>query len=254
MTGQTDLTHSLKKPVVAIIIPSFNEGPRLLRTLRTLVSYIEEANHPTIRERDFNILVVDDGSHPLTDTKTLQESRGSQCQIFLLRHWVNLGQGAALQTGIEFAREKIHPDHFVTMDADGQHSPSDLPLLLETIIKTETDIVFGNRFIGISNTPALRRAVLAAAGWFEYWMTGLKLGDAHNGYRIFNSKLGDAINLKYNRMAHATEFKEFVGKYGFRFTEAKVSIHYSQESLAKGQSNIGAFRIIRDLIAGHIFD
>jgi glycosyltransferase involved in cell wall biosynthesis len=254
MISRTESNPPRQRPLLAVIIPSYNEGNRLTSTLEKLVAFIENSDHPKVKERDFAVVVVDDGSDATLAPKISREIRSERVQSFILKHWVNLGQGAAIQTGIEFARETLCPDHYITMDADGQHSPTDIPSLLETLMATESDVVFGNRFLGVSNAPPLRRAVLAAATRFEYWITGLRLGDAHNGYRIFNSRFAQAVNLKYNRMAHATEFKELVGKFGFRFAESKVNIHYSEESLAKGQSNIGAFRIIRDLIAGHIFD
>jgi glycosyltransferase involved in cell wall biosynthesis len=238
---------------IAIVIPSFNELNRLATTIRSLVAYLESPLPPSLAQKRFFIVVVDDGSLVPPSPESFIQPASPKISIYLLRHCVNLGQGAAIQTGVEYARETINPDYFVTMDADGQHQPSDLPALFEKLLETESEIVFGNRFEGRSNVPLFRKALLSVATLFEFMITGIRLGDAHNGYRIFTAHFGSLIQLKFNRMAHATEFKQIVNRHRIKYAEAKVDIRYSVESLDKGQTNIGAFRVLRELISGFLF-
>lgn len=242
--------------IVSIVVPVFNEGEALLSFLRQLIQSLEmpPTNFQTF---SFKIVIVDDGSKKpikilLNDTPTACH----QTKIYLLRHSINLGQGAALQTGIEFARDMLASDYFVTMDSDGQHSEKDLFPMLMHLINSQHDIIFGNRFIEsrVSNMPKSRLLLLKVASLFERKLTGLKLGDAHNGFRAFNRVCSTKIDLKLNRMAHATEFKQIVSQHSLKYSDFPVSIRYSSESLAKGQKNSGALIILRDLFKTYLFE
>lgn len=235
------------KDNLAIIIPVFNEHQSLLTTVSAIQS------HPRL-EQTFNqvhLCIVDDGS-----TQPISASFKNKTQwltIHLLRHAVNLGQGAALQTGISYALELEKAHYFVTMDADGQHNPADLLALLAPVMHGQADIVFGNRFATKSNVPMMRKLVLKLAIKFEQWLTGLNLRDAHNGYRAFSRFSASKIRLEQNRMAHATEFKLICKKTQLRVSEVPVAIRYSDETLSKGQSSLGAIKIMKDLITHTIF-
>ncbi len=171
-----------------------------------------------------------------------------------LRHLINLGQGAALQTGIEYAEKVLNCDFYITMDADGQHQCEDLETLLRPTLEGQSDIVFGNRFLGASAwIPPLRKLVLQGGIFFERIVTGLKLGDSHNGYRAFNRKVAQAMRIQLNRMAHATEIKQIVAAHRFKYQEVPVKIIYTSETLAKGQRNLGALVILKDLLSAYLF-
>jgi hypothetical protein len=128
--------------------------------------------------------------------------------------------------------------------------------MLKHLIGNNADIVFGNRFHNdmAMTIPKSRFILLKLATIFERKLTGLPLGDAHNGFRIFNRKCAELIDLKLNRMAHATEFKQIVSRNSLKFTEFPVSIQYSPETLAKGQANSGAVIILRDLLKTFLFE
>jgi hypothetical protein len=139
------------------------------------------------------------------------------------------------------------------MDADGQHGAHDV-IALARAIDDGADVAFGNRFLGDSNVPHVRRALLRAARVFEWAITGLRLADAHNGLRAFSGRAIERIAIRQNRMAHATEIKQRVSRAGpLTVVEIPVTVRYTRESLAKGQTSLGAVVIVRDLILQYLF-
>lgn len=251
------MTQSNSKKTLTIVVPAFNEGKRLVDFLHAFL-----AQAPTVRAKlgdaaaRICIVVVDDGS-----TKTLRldgkvEVGDSGVEIYTLRHIVNLGQGAALLTGMVYALEVLDSDYIATMDADGQHLPEDLPTLTKHLIDEHLDIVFGNRFHdgrAHASMPKSRFLLLKAALAFERVLTGLVLSDAHNGFRVMTASCAAQMKLQQNRMAHATEIKQITYHYGLRYGEQPVTIKYNDEALAKGQRNVDALKILKDLATVYIF-
>ena len=177
-----------------------------------------------------------------------------------MRHGLNRGQGAALQTGIDFSLEK-EADIIITFDADGQHQVTDIERLVEPIIKGEVDVVLGSRFISSpkskvqspkSTIPFLRVVVLKLAVFFDRFRTGLKITDTHNGLRAFSYKAAQKIKMTQDGMAHASEILERVASNNLRYKEIPVSIKYTDYSKKKGQSIFNSFKILADLILGKI--
>ncbi|MFH1857524.1 MAG: glycosyltransferase family 2 protein [Candidatus Omnitrophota bacterium] len=215
---------------VFIVVPIFNEGPVLREVISELLGF-----YPTV-------VAVDDGS---TDNslETIQD-----LPVFSLRHLVNRGQGAALQTGIQFALQK-GAEIIVTFDGDGQHDPRDIEKLLAPIQAGEADIVLGSRFLEKgSPPPACRRMLLASAVFFTRFTTGLSITDTHNGSRAFSREAALKIQLTMDRMAHASEIFEIIRKEKLRYREVPVHIRYTPYSLRKGQSSWNLFRILWSLL------
>jgi polyprenyl-phospho-N-acetylgalactosaminyl synthase len=193
------------------------------------------------------VIVVDDGS--ADDTGAMALAHGAE----LLVHRINLGQGAALQTGIRYAlRERA--DLIVTFDADGQHSPEDVPCMVEALHKAGADIAIGSRFLGSTEAISwIRRIVLRGAVVYTRAATGLPVTDAHNGLRVLTRKAAGSIVIRQNRMAHASEILDEVARRGLRFVEVPVHVRYTPYSISKGQKLSGAFEILIDLMSGHFF-
>lgn len=233
---------SRPEPRVAILMPVHNGVESLRATLETLRS----------RDEAITVFLVDDGSEPAIAPSDLPETNDA-FRIVLARHVVNLGQGAALETARQLAlRDATHYAAYVTMDADGQHRAADA-LALARAIEEGADVAFGNRFLGDSNVPRARRAILLFARWFERAITGLRLADAHNGLRAFGRSALERVAIRQNRMAHATEIKLLVSKTKLRIVEVPVSVRYTKETLARGQKNAGAALILRDLMLQYLF-
>jgi len=218
---------------VFIVIPAYNEGPCIESVLEGL-----RRHYP-------NVVVVDDGS---TDD-TYDRAKGAS---FLLRHSVNRGQGAALQTGIEYALKR-GAQCIVTFDSDGQHDPDDIPAMLGPIQSGEVDITLGSRFLGQAvNLPISRKILLRLAIIFTRLVNGVALTDAHNGFRAFSRRAAQSVNITLDRMAHASELIDFVVQSKLPYREVPVSIHYTEYSLSKGQSSRGALRIVFHYLLGRM--
>lgn len=231
---------------IAIVIPTFNEGARLKATIIEISEYLRQSN-----DYEYDIVVIDDASS--TSVRSINLS--GALPIHLITHPVNLGQGAALETGFSYCRENLKPDFVVTVDADGQHNHKDIPKFLSYCEDKNLDIVFGNRFSdGTSNVPIVRRLILKVAMLFERYITGLELNDSHNGFRVFNANTLSVLRITQNRMAHATEIKQIVSRERLKFSELPTTITYSEESLNKGQSNAGSLIILRDLLKHYLFE
>ena len=189
------------------------------------------------------VICVDDGSD---DSSAIQAGKAG---AEVICHPFNLGQGAALQTGIEAALN--HPDvqYIVTFDADGQHLASDAELMVNKLMQTGNDVVFGSRFLdGRTELQRAKRLVLKCAILYTNALSGMKLTDAHNGLRAFKRNVAQSIHLTHDGMAHATEIVNQIGKAGFSFCEMPVHIKYTDYSKAKGQSLWNSINILFDLI------
>ncbi len=211
-----------------IVIPAYNEE-------RVIGSVLEELSGR-------NVVVVDDCS---TDTTKLVASK---YQVHLLSHPVNLGQGAALQTGITYAllngAEKI-----VTFDADGQHSVSDIEKLIDAL--TNYDVALGSRFLesgSAENLPTSRRVLLKCAALYTRASTGLTLTDTHNGLRALSRHAAEKIVITQNRMAHATQVLQLIAYHKLSYIEVPVNIKYTEYSLAKGQKMSNSLNILWDSV------
>ncbi|HPZ83258.1 MAG TPA: glycosyltransferase family 2 protein, partial [Thermogutta sp.] len=150
---------------VWVVVPAYNESARLGNTLKDLLTVAQ------------TVVVVDDGSKD--DTYDV----ASQYPVWVLRHVVNLGQGAALQTGITFALRQ-GAQYVATFDADGQHDARDLLSMLEMLQSSGADYALGSRFLGrAEGIPWHRRLMLRAAVLFTRLLSGAVVSDTHNGIR-----------------------------------------------------------------------
>jgi glycosyltransferase involved in cell wall biosynthesis len=220
---------------VWVVCPAYNEAS----TIRGVVSRLMNAGH--------NVVVVDDGS--IDDTTRLVAHRATA----VVRHPINLGQGAALKTGIDFALSQ-GAEIVVTFDTDGQHRVSDIPRLLEALTRNQADFALGSRFLGqSSNMPFARRMLLRGARLFTTVTTGLQLTDAHNGLRAFTRRGASALRLRQNRMAHASEILADIARSGMRYVEVPVTIDYTAYSMAKGQRAGDLVMILLDLFARRLY-
>jgi len=216
---------------VGVVIAAYNEAGVIARVITD------------VRRCGYPVVVVDDGSADAT------AQVAAEAGAVVINHPVNLGQGAALQTGIEYALAEA-ADFVVTFDADGQHRADDIAGLLKPLTENNADFALGSRFLGASiDLPASRRALLKAATLFTRLTTGLRVTDTHNGLRAMTRRGANHIALRQNRMAHASELLEQIARSGLRYVEVPVTIEYSAYSLAKGQKLSDSLAILVDLSA-----
>lgn len=191
-----------------------------------------------------HVVCVDDGSQDDTGAVALRAG------AHLVRHPVNLGQGAAIQTGIEYARSQPGAEVFVTFDADGQHRVKDVMRMIDRLTAEDVDIVIGTRFAdqGVhSEVPVLKRIVLRTAVWLSPRSRRLNLSDAHNGLRVFNRKVAGGLDIAISGMGHASEIVALVDENNWRVTEEPVEILYTDYSKSKGQPLVNGVNIVFDV-------
>ena len=215
---------------VWIIVPAFNEA----QVIGAVVA--------DLRAVFAHVVCVDDGSRD--DTADIALRAGAH----VVSHPVNLGQGAAIQTGVEYARRQPGAAVFATFDADGQHRVTDVVSMMERLSQGDVDVVIGTRFAGaaISHTPPLKRLILRAAAWLSPSSRRLGLTDAHNGLRVFDKTIADHLNLTMNGMSHASEFIALIDENRWRVAEEPVEILYTEYSLSKGQPLLNGVNIVFD--------
>ncbi|MFF4385845.1 MULTISPECIES: glycosyltransferase family 2 protein [unclassified Streptomyces] len=215
---------------VWLVIPAYNEG-------QVIADVVEGA-----RKTFPNIVVVDDGS---TDDSA---KHIAMTGAHLVRHPVNLGQGAALQTGLTYALAQPGARYFATFDADGQHQTKDVETMVAVLRRDEADVVLGSRFIEQNGqVPWIKQVVLRTAAAVSPTARKLKLTDAHNGLRVLGREAAEQLNITMNGMAHASELVGFLAGSTLRVTEVPVDILYTDYSRAKGQSLINGVNILFDI-------
>ena len=227
----------MRSDSIYIIIPVFNERQTIKQVVESLLVL------------EYNIVIVDDGSTDATRDCV------NDLPVFYLKHEINLGQGAALQTGIEFALQR-DAEILISFDGDGQHQAADLVNLIKPLVLREANVVLGSRFLpaSITNIPFLKKQAILLARVIHYLFTGLWLSDAHNGLRAFDRKAASVLDLKENRMAHASEILFKLHQHEFRIKEVPVSILYSEYSKSKGQSVFSGIKIFFDILLNRIFE
>ena len=220
------------KDTTYIVIPAYNEESAIGAVVAEL-----KISWP-------RVVVVDDGSRDNTGSVARQSG------ATVLTHAINRGQGAALQTGITYALRR-GARIVVTLDSDGQHRAEDVDTLVAPIAEGRAEAVLGSRFLGSTeNMPALRHLILRAAIIFTRITSGARVTDAHNGLRAFSRTAASQIEIRLDRMAHASEIVDQAAVHGIRCVEVPVHLRYSDYSKRKGQTGFGVFRVLFDYLWG----
>lgn len=215
-----------------VIIPAYNETSRIQAVIRDVLAYVPR------------VVVVDDCS--CDDTG----DRAREAGAIVLKHLINRGQGAALQTATDYALHQLGAEVIVHFDADGQMQASDINRLVAPIVRGEADIVLGSRFLGTraENMPLFRRIMLRAGVLFIAIVSGLKITDSQNGFRALSRTAALELRITLDRIAHASEILDLIKVRSLRYQEQPVTIRYSSETLQKSPSNWKALDIVKDLL------
>ena len=168
----------------------------------------------------------------------------------MVRHPVNLGQGAAIQTGVEYARSQPGAQVFATFDADGQHRVKDVVAMIDRLTRRATST--SSSAPGSRAGPPPRHAAAEADGAPDRGVAepdavaGCGLTDAHNGLRVFNRTVADGLNITMNGMSHASEIIALIAENHWRVAEEPVEILYTEYSMSKGQPLLNGVNIVFD--------
>lgn len=218
-----------------VIIPAYNEATVIDEVIKDVQKHFK------------HVLVIDDNS---TD-KTAATAFNAGATV--LHHDINLGQGAALQTGFDFITQQTPHRYIATFDADGQHQAEDIIKLLNALKTTNSDIAFGSRFTGTAiNMPPIRRAFLKLCSFYPRLVLKMRLTDCHNGLRVMTAQAAEKLELRQNGMAHASEIINQASRLKLNYTETPITINYTEYSKSKGQSLWNSLFILRNLLLQRI--
>ena len=218
--------------MIHVVIPAYNEAEAVGPVVAALVA------------RGHRAIVVDDGSRDGTADAARRNG------AVVLRHAVNRGQGAALQTGIAYALRR-GAELIVTFDSDGQHAAEDVDALVAPLLGGRADVVLGSRFRGSTEgMTGVRRIVLRSAVLFTRYASGARVTDTHNGLRAFTRAAAAKLDIRLDRMAHASEILDQIVQHRLRYEEVPVHVRYTAYSRRKGQTSLAALRILADYVLG----
>jgi len=194
---------------VLIIIPVYNEENNIEKVLNEIDRVIP----------NFEIIVVNDGSQD--NTLKVLEKRG----VSVLTHPINLGYGAAVQTGLKYAVEKGY-DIGILFDGDGQHDPNDVMSLLNALEKNSVDVVVGSRFIGRARykTQLVKKIGMVMFSFLTYLITRHKIYDITSGFQALNRKALEFLSLEYPIDFPDAEVIIMLSLSGFKTIEVPVTI------------------------------
>lgn len=202
---------------IIAVIPAYNESGRIRSVVEGTSKFV------------WRVIVVDDGSSD--DTAAVAERAGA----IVLRHAQNCGAGAATMTGIEAARS-LAAEAIVTLDADEQHDPTDIPALLKPVQQDRADIVFANRFGRRNRIPFIRRFFNAAGNLVTFAATGRWVQDSQCGFKVLGPRAVAEVQIRMSGYEFCTELVRESVQRRWRTAEVPIKVLYSQYTLAKGQS------------------
>jgi glycosyltransferase involved in cell wall biosynthesis len=212
-----------------VVVPVYNEATVVADVIAEIGEHFD------------NVVCIDDGS------RDDSAERIAGTAAHLVRHPINLGQGASLQTGIDYALRR-GAQYLVTFDADGQHSVTDAERMVDVARGGDVDVVLGSRFLdSVEDIPALKKLVLRTVAALSPSSRRLRLTDAHNGLRVLTRRVAEDMRISMNGMAHASEIVASIARGAWRVREVPVTIRYTDYSRAKGQSLFNGVNILFDL-------
>ena len=221
---------------VCIVVPAYNEA-RVIKSV--IVNTFKQFKNSSLY--DITILVVNDSS---TDkTSVISRSAGAA----VVNHVLNMGAGGATATGLSYAQQNGY-DLAATMDADGQHSPRDVRLCIDTLVKKEADLLIGSRLINSDGMSKLKIIGNRGLSTFTYLLFGIKSTDSQSGLRVFSRNALEKLRWKSSGYEFCSEMLWRANQLGLKIIEHPIDAIYTEYSKSKGQSNWNALNIIKSLI------
>jgi len=200
-----------KKSLVIAAIPAFNEEKTISKVILLAQKHVDK------------VVVCDDGSTDLT--RVIAERLGAE----VIRHERNLGYGAAIQSLFRRARE-LDADVIVTLDADGQHDPVEIPALLKPVLKDDVDVAVGSRFLDkerrLEDMPFYRRLGVKAITRLTGVAVNHELSDAQHGFRAYGRKALEGLRLSEDGMGVSVEILLKAREQGLMVVEVPVGCSY----------------------------
>ncbi len=201
--------YSINEPLISVIIPLFNEE-------RSILNIIER----TLQYRNCEIIVVDDGS---TDKSLELVSSIKNPRVVTIKHEINKGYGAAILSGLK----TVKGSYIITIDADGQHQPEDIPNLLTPLLTMQSDIVIGSRYMGKCNykIPLHTRIGEMVLCFIFIFFFNQRILNNQNGFRAFKKEhIKIFKDIKTRKMGFSTEFLFSACRHQLRVKEVPINL------------------------------
>jgi glycosyltransferase involved in cell wall biosynthesis len=193
-------------PKVIIAMPAFNEE-------RCIGSLVLKA-----KKYADKIIVLDDGS----SDSTAEISRVAGASV--ITHSENKGKGVAIQSIIKEAKKDL-PDVLIIMDADGQHNPDEIPLLVQAIVDG-ADLVIGSRHLARKSIPSYRRVGQRVLLFSTRFLTKKKITDSESGFRAFSRKAIAELELSQKGFAVESEMIAVAEEKNLKLAEVPITVQY----------------------------
>lgn len=220
---------------VCIVIPAFNESIVIGGVIDSLKNKFKHTKF------DFSIVVVNDSSKDKTSTVAAKHG------AVVINHILNSGAGGATATGLSYAEQNGF-DIAATMDADGQHLASDVQRGIETIIKSNTDLLIGSRLINSDGMSRVKVIGNQGLSFITYLLFGVNVTDSQSGLRIYSRKALEKLRWKTSGYEFCSEMLWRANQLNLNIDEYSIAAVYTDYSKAKGQNNWNAINIIKSLV------
>jgi glycosyltransferase involved in cell wall biosynthesis len=221
--------NSNRKPLTVALIPAYNEEAAIAKVILQTKRYVSK------------VIVCDDGSTDMTSE--IAKSVGAT----VLRHQANLGKGVALRTLFAKAKE-ITPDMAVTLDADGQHDPSEIPNLIKAMRANRADIVVGSRFVQGSNTGGSIPGYRIIGNKLLNRLTDKSMTDTQSGFRVYSRAALNSLDPTENGMGVDSEILMKAKKLNLKVVEAPISVSYDVLNPSKHNFAFHAAEVVMSIV------
>ena len=200
-----------------VVIPAYQEEPRIAQVVHSVLQHCP------------HVLVVDDGSRDAT----AQVARDAGAVVISMPE--NRGKGAALNVGFQAARDR-KAEFVITLDADGQHDPEEIPKFVEAYRRTGIPVLIGNRMADVQGMPLVRKLTNRVMSWMLSRSMGQYVPDTQCGYRLFRCDVIPFVSSNSQRFAAESEVLLRVAERGIRIDSVRIKTIYDSH-----QSKINPF-------------
>ena len=222
-----------ESPTVIVAIPAFNEEVAIGSVVLRSKKYADE------------VIVIDDGS--ADNTAEVAELAGAK----VIRHEKNGGYGAAIRTCFKTARQ-ISADIMIIIDADGQHSPDDIPKLVSEMLSSKADIVIGSRFVDGNETnqkiPAYRKIGMKVLDSATVAGSGLKVSDSQSGFRAYSRNAVSKIQIDDGGMGAGSEILIRASESNLKITEVPIKVRYDLKGTSSKNPIAHGFSVLNSIV------
>lgn len=233
------MSKPTKLSSICVVIPAFNEEYAIGDVVRKMRAEIKSSKY------DGDVVVIDDGSKD--DTARVALDAGAT----VIRHILNSGAGAATATGLSYA-ERSGYNIAATMDADGQHLPSDVIAGFDTILSTKNDLLIGSRLIDSKGMSKVKVIGNKGLSFITYILFGINSTDSQSGLRIFSRRSLEELRWKTSGYEFCSEMLWRAKQTGLAIDEYAIKAIYTDYSKSKGQNNWNGINIVKSLIVRRI--